>query len=1505
MDTDTSNPSSIYSIPKLRNNLNYATWFNTVENALLVAGCMGILDGTDVEPYWVATQVVQVLDAAGQPTTTTVEQVIPRTTRAGSAAPSVNPDGGNALDTRQLAQWREWSKREQKVQGILRMTVSDGLKVDIMYMKTAKEMWEYLKAAHQLDTSEMRADIRRSLALLRLGKDATAEEMDSHMERYNSLTLQSYTAGLLITEAERVQTFLDTLPTDCFHIKSQLKALLAPTWQDLKTYWNTEVADRSRESKRETTTTATAMVAFNGKRKGGKPMGKANDKRDRVCYNCQQKGHFKADCTNPHKERPQGDRLKYGAKQGNRKEKSEPDGVAMVSHAMEGLDAFLATAMGKLPVIATPTPQHSTIGFWDEDKFESNKRNRLAKVLAMEAQTREASSPGLQPQALQVALEPSQPTQFEFILDSGATHHVTPNRNFLSCAQTLDPPMVFNLANDASTMTAYAVGKVVGQVETGEKVILQTVYWTPSARVSLISASVLADKGWSVRLGTSPSLVKGRLRLTLNRVAQLWTVRLGSTPMAMLTAPAMTNPARSELEVEHQRLGHLGITKILELAKNGHTSTPYQRLKEDRFKIEDCSVCGQANAVRQPKTDESQRGNKEGEIIHVDLSGPFKPSLEGNNNLLAMVADYSSICSVVPLVGKVDVLDHVKRFVARIERQTGLVVKIIRSDNGGEFDSGKARAWYDRKGILHQRSTVYTPELNGAAERFIRTVKDMMAAMLLDSGLGHGYWDYAARYATVVLMKTSAINPKGSAWYQLTHRLPNVKHIKRFGEPCYVQVPRERRDKSSFENMKGESGVVLGQDEEVSGWIVKIDGTGTIRRSRDVRFTSIIDHPPVMDALPKRIEAPQLEPEVVDVEVIDDEVEEIDGEVERNEEEQSEGEPEAERHQHEEGRPDHLRTHLASPPLPPPPKRKVRPSWEYVPYPPTEEQRELARTRSGKVPSSYMTYQGPRARETYLASEMVGRMVLSTEMDDDEPRTVRQALSGPNKKQWLASMKVELDNIESKGTWEETRLPPGRKAIGCRWVFKRKRGANGEIIKYKSRLVAKGYSQIPGVDFEETFAPVGRTTSLRIMLTIAASMDLEIHQADVEGAYLNGKLDVEIFMEYPEGMVKSKSNNVLKLKGSLYGLKQSGRTWWIELGEGLADLGFKKLESDWGLYYRPPMKGREGVLVLAYVDDILIAARTKKEIRDIMDGLKKRWKMTEMGEVGYLLGLKVTRKRSERKIWLTQPAYIEKMVDRFPMKISPRTVSTPLGTDHQKTKDDDEATPLTAYQEMIGCLQWIATCTRPDISFAASFLARHTANPLQSHHQMALRTISYLNQTKGMGLTLGGKVKPLEGWVDADWAGDRDTQKSTTGWVFKLNGSPIVWSSKRQDTVAASTVEAEYQAVAHAAREAVWLRNLLEEIGITSAQPTLLRCDNQGAIRLAHNPTTHQRTKHIDIKHHIIRDLINRKVVTLEYVATGRQEADLLTKALPGPRHTANTMELGIGRPPPGPSMRV
>ena len=357
-------------------------------------------------------------------------------------------------------------------------------------------------------------------------------------------------------------------------------------------------------------------------------------------------------------------------------------------------------------------------------------------------------------------------------------------------------------------------------------------------------------------------------------------------------------------------------------------------------------------------------------------------------------------------------------------------------------------------------------------------------------------------------------------------------------------------------------------------------------------------------------------------------------------------------------------------------------------------------------------YHGSNARTLHLAAESAS--ILAITPVSDEPKSIAEAMRRPDAAQWSAAVKSELGNLTGKGTWEEAVLPAGRKVIGCKWVLKTKTDADGNVIKYKARLVAQGFSQQPGIDFEETFAPVGRSTSLRILLTLAAAHDLEIHQADVEGAYLNGNLDRNIYMKIPQAYNQLDSScNALKLRKTLYSLKQSGREWWKVLGEALDQIGFRRCENEWGMYVLSNSDGSPKIILLAYVDDLVLAARTTLKIDSVLASLAERWVISKLGPVSHILGTKVTRDRSNNVLWLTQTAYIDSLMRRFPGFSTSIAKHAPLP--QRAAVDDDQLASLTLYQELVGCLLWLSGFTRPDIAYSASYLSRFVSAPTESH----------------------------------------------------------------------------------------------------------------------------------------------------------------------------------------------
>lgn len=524
------------------------------------------------------------------------------------------------------------------------------------------------------------------------------------------------------------------------------------------------------------------------------------------------------------------------------------------------------------------------------------------------------------------------------------------------------------------------------------------------------------------------------------------------------------------------------------------------------------------------------------------------------------------------------------------------------------------------------------------------------------------------------------------------------------------------------------------------------------------------------------------------------------------------------------------------------------------------------------------------------ASQTVDQIHLQVSKSD-KPQSLAEVQARSDWPKWQEAMKTKLDQLSKLGTYQLVDPPANRKSIGCRWVFLIKRDADGNISKYKARLVAQGFSQVPGQDFFATYAPVMRLESFRTILSIAASLDLEIDQVDVVGAYLNSELEEDIYMRQPPGF-DDNSGRVARLLKALYGLKQAGRAWNTKLNHILVFvLNFTRLHADFCVYVR--RSGNALIIIVIHVDDMAICASN----RTIMDALKKdlsqHLTITDLGPIRFFLGLHIERNRSARTILLHQSKYISTIVDRFNLS-NAHPVSTPLDPSIRLIPSTTSNSSDFPYATAIGSLMYAAVSTRPDISYAVQTLSQFTSNFDNSHVTAVKHVLRYLKNTPKVGTTFYANDITVSGYSDADWGQNPVDRRSISGYTFLVGKSLVSWSSKKQPTVALSSMEAEYIALAHAAKEAIWLRNLLNELEFRQPNPTIVHSDNQGAIAFAHDSQFHTRSKHIDIRHHFIRDTISNGDISTVYVPSESNCADLLTKPLARPSHSRALDLLGM-----------
>jgi Reverse transcriptase (RNA-dependent DNA polymerase) len=509
----------------------------------------------------------------------------------------------------------------------------------------------------------------------------------------------------------------------------------------------------------------------------------------------------------------------------------------------------------------------------------------------------------------------------------------------------------------------------------------------------------------------------------------------------------------------------------------------------------------------------------------------------------------------------------------------------------------------------------------------------------------------------------------------------------------------------------------------------------------------------------------------------------------------------------------------------------------------------------------------------------------------EEPNTHHDALSGPDAPLWRKAMDEELASLLEMNAWKLVPLPPGVKPLPCRWTYKLKRDGDSNIDRYKARLVAKGYAQKEGIDFNEVFAPVSKHATLRALLSVVAAEDLELMQLDVKLAFLNGELEEDIYMQQPPTYEQG-SGLVCHLQRSLYGLRQAPRAWNLRFRKELAALGFRQTQSDPSLFVKG--SGVDAIYLLVYVDDVLIAARGDLA-SGVYDAIKELFTVRNLGNATYFLGMHITRNRTARTITLSQEQLTLNMLERFSMAdAKPRRTPIPTGT-RLTAEGDTLDKELFPYSALVGALLYLASCTRPDIAFAANSLARYMAAPTEQHWLIAKGVLRYLRGTVKLGITFGPSAD-LQAYCDADFGGDLDSRRSTTAYIFVLNKGAISWGSRLQPTVAASTTEAEYMAAAVSAREALWMKKLMTDLGVSAPGPIRLSCDNQAALSLLKDPIGHSRTKHIDIMHHFARERVMRKELAFVYCSSEENVADVLTKPLTEARFARCLQSMGMGQ---------
>ena len=466
-----------------------------------------------------------------------------------------------------------------------------------------------------------------------------------------------------------------------------------------------------------------------------------------------------------------------------------------------------------------------------------------------------------------------------------------------------------------------------------------------------------------------------------------------------------------------------------------------------------------------------------------------------------------------------------------------------------------------------------------------------------------------------------------------------------------------------------------------------------------------------------------------------------------------------------------------------------------------------------------------------------------------------------------------------------------KNTVGCKSVFTVKYNADGMVKRCKARLVAKGYTQTYGIDYEETFAPVAKANTIRVLLSLACNLDWPLFQLDVKNAFLNGKLEEEVYMDFPPGFETSNNKGkVCRLKKSLYGLKQSPRAWFEKFTSTIRQHGYQQAHADHTLFFK---RSKEKIsIVIVYVDDIVLTGDDMVELNNIKEKLSYVFEMKDLGHLRYFLGMEIARNKAG--ISVSQRKYTLDLLKETGL-MGCKPVETPMDPNNKLSRClEDEPVDKGRYQRLVGKLIYLAH-TRPDIAFAVSCVSQFMHSPSAKHMEAVIRILKYLKGTPGRGLFFSKNPnRGIEVFTDADWAGSPDDRRSTSGYCTFVFGNLVTWRSKKQSVVARSSAEAELRATALGICEVLWLKRLLEELEVAVEQPLRIYCDNKAAISIAHNPVHHDRTKHVEVDRHFIKEKVDEGTISVNYVSTCEQTADILTKALFKPLFEKFVSKLGM-----------
>lgn len=1028
-------------------------------------------------------------------------------------------------------------------------------------------------------------------------------------------------------------------------------------------------------------------------------------------------------------------------------------------------------------------------------------------------------------------------------VDSGASMHMTNRHDWMY--DVTSPPIPTITVASKTLLPVESVGKVNLLLNGNEesKIQVKQVLYIPKLAANLLSVSAMVKNGCNVNFtekGCDIYDKNGKLLCSATLVNNLYLLNTHRVVFSNLSCSDSLN----DCVLWHRRMGHLNFSDINKLPECAEGVHPFSDKNKGPIT---CTTCLSGKQTRLPFNNIGSRSSQPLQLVHTDLCGPMEQeSLGGMKYFITFIDDYTRRVHVYFLKNKLNIVEVFKDYKNKVENEHERKIKVIRSDNGKEYCNSIFENFLHKHGIEHQTSAPYSPQQNGLAERMNRTLVERAKCMLFDAQLAKQFWAEALAAAAYVINRSPTKSINGKTPMELwTGKKPNLSNLRVFGCEVMTQVPKEKRQKWDSKSRKL---LFVGYCESTKGYRIFDPDTNKIIKSRDVVFLENVEKYDNNIYLPctSNSNSPEIQPiEETCKEELEDSTDHSAGELSED---------------YQSGEND---------------------DSAYLPEP--DQLNDL---------ESPIRNINLRPRKAVQYSEIDDHDVsyFCPILNLTDPQTADEALSSSHADQWKKAMQEEYDSLIQNKTWSLVDAPSGKRVLPCKWVYKTKTNDKGEIIRFKARLVIKGYAQRKGSDYDETYAPVVRYTSIRFLLSLAAKYDLDIFQMDAISAFLQGDIDTEIYMSQPEQY--KENNQVCILHKSIYGLKQASRQWNLKLNSILLKIGLQRSHVDPCIYYL--VNESTTVYIAVWVDDLLIFTNNKDKTTEIKDKLKGECSMKDLGEMKNCIGININRNREAGMIMLDQEKYINLVLNRFNMSEC-KPVCTPIEVNAKFEKNPENEKQNIPYREAVGCLIYLAHVTRPDITYAVNKLSQYCNNPGTQHWLGIKRIMRYLQGTRNLKLCyVKDDSKEITGYCDADWASDPVDRRSCTGYTFLFQNACLSWNSCKQQTVALSTAEAEYMAMAAATQEALWLRQLRAELGQGEDGALLIHCDNQSAIRLASTDCYKPKTKHIDIRLHFLRENVVNFKVKFIFVNGANMVADNLTKGTTLEKHLFCISKMGL-----------